>query len=204
LLWRTADVSALAEKVRPSLALAAHDSPAIRGRKIRSLVDYGFLDDAAAALREIPVAALHDLPRDRDYLAVLAQLAQGSAATGSGDHCQALYELLRPYSHLYAVGISFHCEGSIATYLGGLARALGRDREAREHLEEGLERNRAFGLAPCAAQTKFELGELLLTSQSERDPVLARRLLDQTRAEAKRMGMQPLAAEAQRLLKPPP
>jgi hypothetical protein len=192
-------VSALAEKVRPGLALTEHDSPTIRGHKIRSLVDYGFLDDAAAALHELPVAALHDLPRDRDYLSVLAQLAQGSAATRSVEHCLALYELLRPYSHLNAVGISFHCEGSIATYLGSLARALGRDRQAREHLEDGLERNQAFGLGPCAAQTRLELAQLLLDSKTEHDPLLAGQLLEQTREDAQRMGMQPLATAAERL-----
>jgi DNA-binding winged helix-turn-helix (wHTH) protein len=198
LLWRTGNVQAFAARVRPGLALVASDSPAIRARKIRSLVDYGFIEDVVAALREIPVDALHDLPRDRDHLTVLAQLALGSAAARSFEHCRALYALLLPYAHSYAVGISFHCGGSVARYLGALARALGDDRQARAHLELALARDSEFGLEPCAAETRFALAELHLSSASEYDCALGLRLLEQTQQAAQQMGMQPLAAFAQR------
>lgn len=196
-LCRTSDVSALAPRVRPVLKATEHDSPQTRASKIRTMVDFGLIDDVAMAMAQIPVSAIEDLPHDRDYLAVLCHLAVGAAAANSVVHCRALVRMLAPYSAFYAVGISFHCEGSVASHLGLMCEALGELDRAREHYALGLEREQAFGLMPRAALTGFRLAKLLLREPG--DNADARRLLEHVHAEAERMGMAPLEAAAREL-----
>jgi hypothetical protein len=198
-LCRTSDVSSLAPKVRPALKPSELDSPQIRAGKIRNLVDFGLRDDAADAISTISLDEIADLPRDRDYLAVLCHLAAGAAAARSIEHCEMLVRLLTPYAEFYAVGVSFHCEGSVASHLGLLCEALGQPDRARQHYTQGLERERMFGLFPCAALTGLRLAQLLLAHAADRSGGL--RLLEHVHAEAERMGMQPLWRVASDLLR---
>jgi hypothetical protein len=149
------------------------------------MVEFGFLDDARAALARLSSDALLDLPRDRDYLGVMFQLAMVSAAVSSREHCAVLYELLQPYGHLYAVGISLHCDGSMSHCLGKLAHALGRDDAARAHFETAIARNSAFQLHAHVLQSQFELATLLLATDDAR----ARQLLKHVHEHAQRLGL---------------
>ncbi|MET0387019.1 MAG: AAA family ATPase [Polyangiales bacterium] len=197
-LSRTGDTSAVAARVGPALKLTATDSPMVWGRKIRSMVDFGLIDAVHEAMANVSIDALDDLPHDREYLAVLCQLAAGAAAAESSAHCEALYRLLEPYADYYAVGVSFHAEGSVATHLGVLSEALGDPKRARQHYERGLKQERAFALVPCAAVTGYRLAQLYLHKLGERQR--ARRILERVGNEAERMGMQPLARAAREAL----
>jgi DNA-binding winged helix-turn-helix (wHTH) protein len=196
-LCRTSDVSALAAQVRPTLKPSQLDSPHTRASKIRGMVSFGLHADAASAVAKFTLAEVEDLPRDRDYLAVLCHLAVGAAAVHSDAHCELLLRLLRPYADLYAASVSFHCEGSVASHLGLLCEALGQLDRAREHYAYGLEREQAFGLKPRAALTGMRLAQLLLREPADAPDGL--RLLKHVRDEAERMGMQALAAAAREL-----
>jgi hypothetical protein len=196
-LCRTSDVSTLAMRVRPALKATEHDSPQTRASKIRSLVEFGLFEDVASDMAQISIAAIEDLPHDRDYLAVLCHLAVGAAAANSVAHCRTLVRLLAPYTALYAVGISFHCEGSIASHMGLLFEALGELDRAREHFAHGFEREQSFGLMPRAAMTWLRLAKLLLREPGDNADAL--RLLAHVHEEAERMGMQPLASAAHAL-----
>jgi DNA-binding winged helix-turn-helix (wHTH) protein len=200
LLSWTGDVSAFAPRVRSSLAPATTDSPSTRSTKIRNLADFGFLDDARAALAEISIDSLYDLPCDRDYLAVISHLARASAAVRSMEHCRALYELLSPYPQYYAVGISFHCDGSTSHFLGLLARTLGNDEAALGHFESALGRNGEFGLKACTLQSRFELASLLLESRRVNDVARGTQLLIETRHQATQLGLRPLIEASERRL----
>jgi ATP/maltotriose-dependent transcriptional regulator MalT len=189
-LCRTSDVSGLASRVRPRLKLSEHDSFHIRAGKIRSMVEFGLLEDAAEAMELISLAALDDLPRDQEYLAVLCHLSAGAAAANSGAQCSALLRMLSPYTEFYAASASFHCEGSVSSHLGMLCEVLGELEQAREHYAHGLEREHAFGLKPLAAVTGFRLARLLLRQGNVRRETL--QLLEHVRSEAVRMGMRPL------------
>jgi DNA-binding winged helix-turn-helix (wHTH) protein len=191
LLW-TGDITEFANRLRSSLALLDHESPTTMSRKLRAMVDFGFTDDARIALAKLPVAVLEDLPQDRDYLEVLCQLAGVSAAAGSREHCTALYEQLQPYPHMYAMGISFHCDGSVSHHLGALARALGRSEVARSHFEMAIERNLQLRLAPRAVQSQFALATLLLDDPAVRDVSRARQLLAEARDAALQLGLSAL------------
>jgi DNA-binding winged helix-turn-helix (wHTH) protein len=193
LLCWTGDVSELAARMRPALALAANESPTTLSRKLRYMVEFGFLEDARSALAGLSSDALRDLPRDRDYLGVAFQLAMVSAAVGSREQSQVLYELLGSYADFYAVGISFHCDGSMSHCLGALARALGQRELARAHFASAAERNSAFELHALALQSRFELAKLLVAADSDDERARGRELLARVHAEAEQRGLWPLA-----------
>jgi DNA-binding winged helix-turn-helix (wHTH) protein len=191
LLW-TGDFSELAERVRPTLAISAAESPMTLSRKLRSMIDFGFLDDAQRALAQLPSELLHDLPHDRDYLAVTCQLAFVSAAIASREHCEVLYELLRPHSDFYCADISFHSDGSVRHFQGLLAVALGRPAEAVTHFERAYERNAHFEQRACALMSQFELAKLLLDAPQVQDVSRGQALLAQVRQGAEQLGLLPL------------
>jgi hypothetical protein len=176
-----------------------HDSPNSRSIKLRALAEYGFVSDAREALEAISVADLRDLPQDRDYLAVLADLSVVAVVAQVSEHAQVLYELLQPYPDYFAIGISFHCQGSIAHYLGNLARVLGRPEEARSLLERGVQNNQGFGALTCLIHNELDLARLLLSPGPVQDLPRAQALLDSIAERAGAMGMRPAHAAALRL-----
>lgn len=192
LLW-TSDPTEFAARARPALMPNANDIPMIRARKILALTEYGFLDDARAALDQITPLWLRELPHDREYIVVLSEIASACAAVAKIDLCNELYGLLLPYANYYAASVSYHNEGSISHMLGLVARTLGRDVEARAHFETAQERNRNFDLNACALRSQFELAKLLIESNVVSDPAQGRKLLDEVHTEALARGMHPLA-----------
>jgi hypothetical protein len=203
LLLRTVDVREFGARVRSAVTITKQDNPSNRSRKLRGMADFGLHDELRKELEQVSVESLYDVPGDRDWLMVLSNFAQACVAAGSPAQCNALYELLSPYADLYAVDIAFHCDGSIAFFLGKLAQTLGRDEDARAHYALAIERNKAFGLRPAEAQARYALGRLLLDSARVRDIARGRELLQQSRDAATQLAMAPLAsAAAQGLEKP--
>lgn len=155
---------------------------------------------ARAELHNLAPSALGRLPHDRDFLATLVHLSVASIATSSHAHAEALYGLLSPYPHWYAADLSLHCDGSVSHFLGTLARALGRTEEATKHLEEAIEENDRAGFAPQAAHSAYELARLLSSTGGTRAGKRVRALLTRVLDVTRRIGMQPLAQDAQRQL----
>jgi hypothetical protein len=60
---------------------------------------------------------------------------------------------------MFAAHIAFACEGSVAQLRGLLARSLGRETLAREHLQVGLALCDRSGFATCAAQIRQALAQ---------------------------------------------
>ena len=171
------------------------DPPAIRARKIRWLAELGALGRARAALRPM-IAFLERLPHNRDYLATLAHLAVASIATGGSEETERVYERLKPYPGLYVADISLHTDGSVSRFLGMLAGALNRARDATAHFEEALARNERAGLAPQAARARHDLAQALArTGHTKRARALAVQVLE----ASPKLGM-PGLAEATRIL----
>ena len=198
-LFHTQDISEYAPLVRPEIMPREHDSANSRSIKVRALADYGFIDDAREALMAFSEDALRDLPQDRDYLAVLSDLSVVACAIGSVPHARVLYELLTPYPDYFAIGISFHCQGSIAHYLGNLARVLGRPEDARALLERGAQQNERFGALTCQIHNELDLARLLSEPGSVQDLPRARALLGSLAERAGAMGMHPARNAALRL-----
>jgi DNA-binding winged helix-turn-helix (wHTH) protein len=198
-LLNTLDTAEFAPLVRSEITPRDHDSPNSRSIKVRTLAEYGFVSDARAALEAISIADLRDLPQDRDYLAVLVDLSVAAVAARATEHAKVLFELLEPYPDYFAIGISFHCQGAIAQYLGNLAAVLSRPDDALRLLERGVENNRRFGALTCLVHNELDLAKLLLAPGPTRDLSRARALLESVAQRAGEMGMQPARAAALKL-----
>ncbi len=200
LLRETEGLAALAGREN-GVVLQESDCPYKWARKVRSLVELGATDKARAALLDLPPESLGRLPHDRDYLGTLAHLAVASTATRCLGHAEALYSLLAPYPHFHAADLSLHCDGSVAHFLGTLGRSLGREREAAGHLEDALDRNERAGFAPRAAHSAYELGCALASGANSTSMKRARELFTGVVERCERMGMVPLACNAERQLR---
>ena len=198
-LLNTGDPREFARRIRPDLAPVHNDLPNSRSLKLRILAEHGFLEDVRKGLAEIGPEALRDLPHDRDYLAVLADLSVAAVAVRSVEHCRCLYELLQPYADYYAMGISFHSQGSLSHRLGNLARVLGDAAAAVAYLRHGVEQNRAMGLATCTLHNQLDLAKLLLALGPSQDLSGGRALLTEIALRAEELGMLPLKHAAERL-----
>ena len=126
-------------------------------------------------------------------------MSVAAIAGDSQQHCRCLYDLLRPYANYYAIGISFHCQGSLAHSLGNLARALGDAPAALTYLCHGVEQNRALGLLPCMLHNQLDLAKLLLARGPVQDVARARALLGACAQHAVELGMLPLRDAAESL-----
>jgi DNA-binding winged helix-turn-helix (wHTH) protein len=175
------------------------DCPCRLARKVRFLSELGATHQVLAAFERLSSESLGRLPRDRDYLATLANLAVAAVLTESSGHAEALYGLLLPYASLYAVDIRLHSDGSVAHYLGLLARSLGKKHEAVAHLEDAFERNSRADLPARAAHSAYELA-LALRETSPDQEKRVRELFDRALSISGRIGMDPLARSVRRAL----
>ena len=199
-LRRETDSMSNSPALEACLAVQEGDCPYRRARKIRSLAELGATETARTALHELVPPTLERLPHDRDYLATLVHLSVASIATRSQAHAEALYALLSPYPHWYSADLSLHSDGSVSHFLGTLARSLGRMREAAHHLEEALECNEHAGFAPQAAHSAYELARTLSDPVSPQTAKRARSLYTRVIDMTRRIGMAPLAQDAQQQL----
>lgn len=200
LLRQTSDVTPFAAKLAQQLQPGSADSPSIHASKLRALVQLGSVDEARTSLLSIPVSSLHALPKSRDYLATLSHLAFTSVETKALGHAAALYELLEPYPKYCAASVSFHVYGIGSHFLAILARALDRRERALAHFDDALADHERLGLQPQLARTRYELAHYLSESSDLQDSKRARKLLEQVRASASQLKMEPLRLEADKLL----
>jgi DNA-binding winged helix-turn-helix (wHTH) protein len=200
ILRRETDSTSAPPAFEAALVVREGDCPYRRARKIRSLVELGAIEVGRTALQDLPPGTLDRLPHDRDFLSTLVHLAVASIATSSQAHTEALYGLLSPYPRWYAADLSLHCDGSVSHFLGTLARALDRAQEAAMHLEEALEQNDRAGFVPQAAHSAYELACVLSGTSGPQAPKRVQALLTRVLDVTRRIGMEPLAREAQRQL----
>ncbi|HKU41829.1 MAG TPA: hypothetical protein VJR89_26915, partial [Polyangiales bacterium] len=199
LMRQTADITPFAPQFARGLAIDVSDNPNVLASKLRSMVGFGLLDEARTALEALPVSSLHKLPKSRDYLATLSQLALASVATRALDHVSVLYELLAPYPSFCVAALSMHCHGVVSHFLALLARARGDRERARRHFEQALADQERLGLQPQLARSRYELAVMLAEGSERREREQSRALLGQVSSVATRLGMQPLRAAADQL-----
>ncbi|HET6336362.1 MAG TPA: AAA family ATPase [Polyangiales bacterium] len=201
---QTSDVQSVDSKLSRLLEPRASEPPNVRALKLRSMVQLGWQDAVSISLRGLPVADLYALPMSRDYLATLGHFAVASVATESLGHAAALYELLLPYPRHCVAAVSLHLYGVVAHFLAILARALGERATALAHFEDAVREHERLDLPSQLAHTRCELATLLLEPGDLQNFSRARKLLDQARATATKLGMEPLHLSAARLLEGAP
>lgn len=110
------------------------------------------------------------LPRDRDWLAGMCQLAELSIVFDDRPLAEKVRALLLPYAkRIVLIGDGWGCWGSVDRSLGLLARHLGRFEEAVEHFEAKIALSAAAGAHPWLARGQLDLAELLLDLDSVPD-----------------------------------
>jgi hypothetical protein len=151
-------------------------------------------------LAEISIAQLQDLPHDRDYLAVLADLAWAAVATRSLEHAAALYDLLQPFPTYYATGMSFHSLGSISHWLGALAVLLQREEDALSHLNQAVVANERMELRGWALQSQYQRARLWFEGKRVHDAARGQEAMQAVVRTAQELGMRRIEAAASECL----
>jgi eukaryotic-like serine/threonine-protein kinase len=180
--------------LRPNLA----QGPLTVAFKLQLLCRLGLVAEARAALETISVERINALPRSRDYIPTLGHIGFACTQTGCRELAEAIYKLLLPYPHLCVVALSLHSFGPVARTLAEIAHLLGRHDDAAEHFETALSDCERYGLRPQLAMSRLQYAQLLSQGNAAAR-VRARGMLEQCLADATRMGMTPLVAQAEQL-----
>jgi tetratricopeptide (TPR) repeat protein len=152
-------------------------------------------------------AAAFELPRDHNWLAWQATLAEVCVMLGDVRRAPRLYELLLPYSDRGLVGgFANSFTGSIGVVLGRLATTIGRFDEAERHFERALAANERMGARLPAADARAEYAAMLLVRGRGDDRRRADALLADAAREAAETGYVRVAGRCAELgaASPPP
>ncbi|GAB0102287.1 AAA family ATPase [Nocardia sp. JMUB6875] len=106
------------------------------------------LGDIGDARTQLDIAAREReaLPRDGNWLATVAQVAETLGIVGPHPIAEWVYEQLLPHAGLFVVeGIGAALRGSVERHLGLAAAALGRNDLAAAHFDRALAANRRLG-----------------------------------------------------------
>jgi hypothetical protein len=121
------------------------------------LVEAERLDEAQAQLDLLAARGFTDVPRDGDWIASMALLADVAAAVGDAQRAALLHDLLAPYGDRAVVlGMGAACLGSASRYLGRAALAAGRRTLGLAHLERALQANAAMRAPVELAHTQLD------------------------------------------------
>ena len=113
----------------------------------------------AEARADLDRMVAETVPRDADWLPKYVQVSVAAVLAGHRTAAETAYELLKPYAGQYAVGgILAGSWGSVAAYLGLLARYLSRTEDANAHFVQAIALDAAAGAA-LAARTREWAGE---------------------------------------------
>ena len=163
---------------------------------------YAELGQLEAARREFECLAsgdFQDVPRDLNWLGVVALLAETAAELGGAGRAACLYGLLLPYAdRAVPLGEGTACWGAVEHFLGRLAATMGRPEDAVGHLRRAWRFNRERGLRPYQARSACALGGVHL---GDGHPEKARTALEEAIEIADELGMTPVRRSAGRLLR---
>lgn len=161
-------------------------------------VEAGDDERARRELHQV-AAGLGAVPRDFFWLTAVGVVGEAAAALGDAPIAARVYAMLEPFAER-TVQLGFAaCFGPVERVLGVLAAACGRPDAAQAHLERALARAEATGALTFALRSRAELGELLLErGAGDRDRALE--LLSGAAAGAREVGMDGVAAHAERRL----
>jgi tetratricopeptide (TPR) repeat protein len=170
------------------------DLPVLRAGVALLLVEAG-----RGAEVDVDPAALEALPYDVTWAGACVVWAEVAARLGALPACELLYRRLAPFGHQVA-NIQAVCFGSLAHALGILARALGRDEQAAQHLAEAESIHSKLGAPFYLARTDLERGRMLVEHPVARERRRGVELLDRVRTTARHHGYAMLGQQASETL----
>lgn len=163
-------------------------------RSFRCLVallecELGREDQARATFEGLATAGFADFPRDSEWLFCLCVLSEVAGHLGDRDRAAILYRQLLPHARMNAVLAGETGIGSVARYLGIVAKTMGHWDEAERHFEDALEMNASMGARPWVARTQRDYADMLLARDAPGDRERARRLLSDAEETYAELGM---------------
>jgi tetratricopeptide (TPR) repeat protein len=154
------------------------------------------LEEARAELRDLVDHNFGRVPRNADWLPVLALLALTAAVLGDIPAAAAVYRELAPYARScvrvgrFGIGL-----GSTAYFLGVLALTLGRRDEAAYHFERAVAVNQRIGAVGPLENSRYQYGAALLARGRAEDQAAAHAHMRQALETAEQLGIALLLTE---------
>lgn len=164
--------------------------PAWRAALAVTCAETGEEDLARAELDRFAADGFATLPRDTFWLGAMAGLADVCAILRDTESAPVLYRLLKPLASVnVTLAPGAACNGSVARVLGRLSATMERWDRASRHFEEALQTNRRLGAPHFVAHTQVQYADMLLARAQPGDRARAARLLDESAATYRRLGM---------------
>jgi DNA-binding SARP family transcriptional activator len=170
LIWREQGrLTAMAPSIEPLLASWVHPNAA----KLRATIaiERGAPEAVAVLMGSDPV------PRSRDFTWLVDMCITAELAAAAELSCRhELYETLLPFhDRVVTMDATFICMGAASYYLGLLAASLGRNDDARHHLEHAVALNEAVGAIPWSRRARSLVASPRLGFDDHRLAALNRR-----------------------------
>jgi DNA-binding SARP family transcriptional activator len=150
--------------------------------------------EARAELDALASDRFSGLPFDEEWEVSLCFLAETAAQLGEGGHATTLHELLLPFADRVAVSYPEISLGPICRYLGVLASAIGRWRDAERHFQHAIEFSARIGARPSLGHTQEDYGRMLIERGEPGDAARASELADDALSTYRELGMDSRAA----------
>lgn len=167
-----------------------------RGWSARMAMAQGRRDDVELWWRTLVPHLDRTPPRAAEWITVQAGHAELCCWLGDVDSAAPLYEALRPYAGLHVAVFAYSPYGGpVDLALGRLAGLLGHEAAAVEHLRAAERTCTAIGAWPYLGLARAALAERPSLPAAER-----RRYAEGAASLAARLGMAPLARDADQLL----
>jgi tetratricopeptide (TPR) repeat protein len=189
-------------EVEPALAAFLHRDPDGVTRAIVALFycELGRLGEAEALLAQDAANDFADIPYEVVWLNAMTGYARVASETRHARAAEWLYERLMPWrGHVDCPGNTSN--GSVALYLGALARMARRFDAAEAHLDEALRAHDRIRAPYWLATTRVEQGRMLLERGRPGDREEARSALEKALAPAAAMGFASVQRRATDLLR---
>lgn len=132
-------------------------------------VETGGLGPGRERYERLVARGLDEVPRDWYWFFTTALLAEICVRLHDVDRAPLLYGALAPFADRYLQVIFTVCWGSVERHLGMLAGVMDDFDAAEEHFQRALERNERIGAVLMTAETRCELGGLLLRRDCDGD-----------------------------------
>lgn len=156
---------------------------------------------ARGMLNSLP--AFSEFPRDRNWLAALAILAEVVTEVGTLSQTEELYEILSPLrGQVVPIGLGITCWGLVDSSLAILARGRKDYRRATEHLHAAIDTNSRLGAQVWLAQDQLRLAALV-HKQDPENYLANQETIDLARQAAQagaHLGLEELQVNGQRIL----
>jgi class 3 adenylate cyclase len=162
LCWLTGRLDSLVEAGERT-ADAAPWIPAWRAAAAFAHRECGRSDEARTHFEKLAADGFANLPRDGNWILVLALLAFVCEYIDDAERARELYELYQPYEERLVAAVGGNiCVGSVHVPLGLLAKTAGKRDDAIRLFERAIEVNREIGSQAFLAYALYELAALLV------------------------------------------